>query len=363
MRIINYGNKYEIYENDLKTFDQLPAQTYRVEFNKMTGFYLKLTNDFKQLESKLYGSHQQKIKKVFNGYDSHDRALGVILSGDKGIGKSLFTQLLSEQGIKKGLPVIIIDESYPGLPAFLDTIQQECIMVFDEFEKIFENVDDYTAENDKTTQHHMLGLFDGMSQQKRMYVLTVNDVFQLSQFLLNRPGRFHYHIRFQYPSISEMEEYLKDKVDPKYHHEVEHVKAFGNKIKLNYDCLRAIAFELNMGYSFEDAISDLNIVNTDSTSYDLTLIFENEAGNHRQETVYNLDLQLFNKTSHVYVRENNQLSFDLSFDNKHIQTKENHLEVDGKFCNLNDHSEPSLPSKINKIIIKHKTQDKIRFKF
>ena len=36
--------------------------------------------------------------------------------------------------------------------------------------------------------------------------------------------------------------------------------SFSRKIDLNYDCLRAIAFELNTGISFKEAILDLNIV-------------------------------------------------------------------------------------------------------
>lgn len=28
MKVINYGSNYEIYANDLKTYDKLPAQTY-----------------------------------------------------------------------------------------------------------------------------------------------------------------------------------------------------------------------------------------------------------------------------------------------------------------------------------------------
>ena len=46
-----------------------------------------------------------------------------------------------------------------------------------------------------------------------------------------------------------------------YHSEINKVAAFSRKIKLNYDCLSAIALELNEGEAFEDAIKDLNIIN------------------------------------------------------------------------------------------------------
>ena len=50
--------------------------------------------------------------------------------------------------------------------------------------------------------------------------------------------------------------------------------SFSNKIDLNYDCLRAIAFELNQGETFESAIKDLNIINNTYETYDVSLHFK-----------------------------------------------------------------------------------------
>ena len=47
------------------------------------------------------------------------------------------------------------------------------------------------------------------------------------------------------------------------------------RVDLNYDCLRAIVFEINSGESFRSAIEDLNIVNLSQEHYDLTIFFEN----------------------------------------------------------------------------------------
>ena len=64
MRVIGYGSNFEIYGNDLQTYDKLPAGTYAVKFNPMSGFSLKKVDDFKQLEEKVYGNHAEKIDKV-----------------------------------------------------------------------------------------------------------------------------------------------------------------------------------------------------------------------------------------------------------------------------------------------------------
>ena len=42
---------------------------------------------------------------------------------------------------------------------------------------------------------------------------------------------------------------------------------FSRRVALNFDCLRAIAFELNLGQTFSEAISDLNIINIEREAY------------------------------------------------------------------------------------------------
>ena len=105
--------------------------------------------------------------------------------------------------------------------------------------------------------------------------MTCNELYKLNEYLINRPGRFHYHFRFEYPSANEIREYLTDKLQQEYQKEIDNVISFSNKISLNYDCLRAIATELNTGLTFCDAIKDLNIVNTEQQSYNLMLRFKN----------------------------------------------------------------------------------------
>ena len=39
----------------------------------------------------------------------------------------------------------------------------------------------------------MLSLFDGLDNGKKLFVITCNEVERLNAYLLNRPGRFHYH--------------------------------------------------------------------------------------------------------------------------------------------------------------------------
>jgi len=283
MKVINMANIYEIRDNTLKTFDELPAQTYVVRFSKMRGFYLELYTDIEIKEEKIYGVHLSKIDKVLRVFHNQNRNLGIILSGNKGIGKSLFAKILGVSSIEQGLPLIIVDEYIPGIASFIEKIEQEVVVLFDEFDKTFG--DQSGRDNEISPQASLLSLFDGISQGKKMFVITCNNIRKLNDYLINRPGRFHYHFRFEYPSPVEVREYLEDKLVKEYYPEINKVVSFSRKVDLNYDCLRSIVFELNMGEPFEKAILDLNIVNVEKDKFDVEMHFEGNVV-HKNKDIY-----------------------------------------------------------------------------
>lgn len=285
-KIINVKKEYDFYDDSMVVFDKLPAQVYIIRFAKMRGFYLEQYADIEIKEEKIYGVCEEKVAKVLNAFHRANRNLGVILSGDKGIGKSLCAKLLAENAVKRNIPVIIVDKFYPNIAQYIETIEQEVMVLFDEFDKTFANIK--TSENEAEPQAGLLSLFDGISQGKKLFVITCNKLNRLNDFLINRPGRFHYHFRFEYPSERETREYLQDKLSPEYWDEIEPVVAFSRKVNLNYDCLRAIAFELNAGDKFSDAIKDMNILNTEDYYYIVKLYFENGYVMTRKNTCLDL---------------------------------------------------------------------------
>lgn len=273
MKAIKIGTKVAIYNDTVMTYNELPARLYIVRFDKMTGFYLDEYADIQIQEDKIYGEHMKKVQKVLRAYEKFDRNLGVILSGCKGIGKSMFAKLLSVEAVERGIPIIIVDQYIPGIALYIEEIDQNVMVLFDEFDKTFGDVK--PSEGEVEPQAALLGLFDGMSQGKKLFVITCNDIRKLNDFIVNRPGRFHYHFRFEYPSADEIRTYLYDKLGKEHYHEIESIVAFSRKVDLNYDCLRAIAFELNSGESFHNAIEDLNIINLSQERYDFTIYFKN----------------------------------------------------------------------------------------
>lgn len=273
MNVVNTGAIYRIYDDHLQVTEKLPAGQYIVRCSEMTGFFLEeyVHNEVK--EEKIYGVHERKITKVLNSFDQFTRNLGVILSGDKGIGKSLFAKLLAKRAIEEcDLAVIVVDQYIPGVHSFIESIDQEVLVIFDEFEKTFADIG---RDGEKLKpMDTLLSLFDGISIGKKLFVVTCNSFNSLNDFMVNRPGRFHYHFRFDYPQVDEVREYLIDKLGAGLSDEINKVVQFSLRVNLNYDCLRAIAYELLQGESFEDAILDLNIMNVNEQFYSIEINWE-----------------------------------------------------------------------------------------
>ncbi|MGI8306970.1 AAA family ATPase [Saccharopolyspora hattusasensis] len=229
----------------------------------MTGYSLHQVEPLAPGEETVYGDHDERVKRIVRGYQAMDRSLGVILSGDKGMGKSLMIRMLAEQARDQlRLPTVLVQHSTPGLASFLDELG-ETVVVFDEFEKVF------SATDDNEPQNQFLSLFDGLSTTKRLYVLSVNELHRVNDYMLNRPGRFHYHMRFAYPDAETVAQYLRDQVPGAAQEEIAQVVDFSRKYDINFDHLRAIAFELRLGESFAEVIADLNIKRTSRCGEDI----------------------------------------------------------------------------------------------
>lgn len=277
MKVLESGSTYNIFPDDLIVKDTLDVGIYVVRLSKQ-GFYLERTSQFGNTEEKMYGNSQVKIDKIKRTYHVGTRSLGVLFSGAKGIGKTLCVANLTKQlRDESNLPTIIINTAFKGISDFIESIQQEVVVVFDEFEKVFIDTDDddEVDSDSREAQSALLGLLDGVSSQKRLYVLTVNSLSRVSEYLLGRTGRIHYHIKFDYPTTQAVNEYLKDNLKPKYYSQISQVLDFTSHIGVTYDTLRSIVFELNLGYPFEEALMDLNVDITGKERYDVEFILEN----------------------------------------------------------------------------------------
>lgn len=264
MNIVSSGGRYQIYGDELRTYDKLPAGSYEVEFNPMSGFSLSSRTDLEVKEEKIYGDRYKKVEKALRSFEATDRNFGIILSGKKGIGKSLFAKMIATESIKRGYPVIVVSRAISGIAGFISSIDQEAVVIFDEFDKTFSNGrSDDDDDEGSSIQDELLPLFDGIDSGKKMFVITCNELYKISTYFKNRPGRFHYHFNLGNPSVDEIREYLTDKLKPEFYSQIDGVIRLSAISDVNYDILRALVFELNQGYSLEECLEDMNITRED----------------------------------------------------------------------------------------------------
>lgn len=282
--VIESGGQYRIYTDAVKTYPQLPLGTYTVCFDPMMGHWLERIEDIEPSAEKMYGNGASRIERISAMYGVSQRSLGALLSGPGGMGKTMLMRALTHEiASRYQLPIIVVSSSSPGIASYIDSLG-ECVVMFDEFEKIFEPKNEDGTTRDEQVQ--FLSLFDGLSSTKRMYIVTVNDLFKVNSYMINRTGRFHYHLRFDFPTPEDITEYLTDAgVKPK---QIKQVVAFASKVPINYDHLRSIAFELvNVGGNFTDLINDLNIKKVEPVKYDIIIEMSN---GQRMLTARSIDL-------------------------------------------------------------------------
>lgn len=327
MNIVSTGNQYIVYGDDVQTYKRLPNRTFDICFNKMSGFYLCIHDDL-TVKDRIYGNIEEKVQKVLRTFKTLDRNMGVILSGPKGVGKSMFARELARSGNKAGLPLIICNEAYPNVETFIGSIDQECIVLFDEFEKTFKKEKD----TDYDPQEDLLPLFDGLDNGKKLFVITCNNPDNLNEYLLNRPGRFYYHFCLSAPSENEVRAYLKDNLHRDVASNIDEIVALTSVSNFTYDVLRALCFELNQGYSLKESLEDLNIERNRTLHIIFKVVFENGVIGSSLSPI-NVDLAN-DKSIEVYIfpdekKISHLVEVHLDYVNLRIQAKDIKADKDG----------------------------------
>lgn len=235
--ILQQGSSYTFHQGaDLSIPDKLPVGVYNAVYSQMKGFYLQTAPDLQMQAGKLYGNSQAITDRVLYTYEDRKCATGVLLSGIKGAGKSLLAKNIAINAMAKGWPVVLVSEPLNGLGfmEFMSMIPDPCVMLFDEFEKVYE----------KESQQGLLSLFDGTAANKKLSILTVNDKLAVNRHFVNRPGRIYYVFEFDRLSDDVVEEYLRENLK-----DISQLQLFMQTLQLipelSFDIMMAIVQECN----------------------------------------------------------------------------------------------------------------------
>lgn len=186
---------------------ELEAKLYSLEFSRDEGFHLLDIADKYTLPEKTYGDHKSAAERVIKTHYSKRGNTGILLTGLKGTGKSLFVKFIANALIELGVPVIQINKPFHGeeMFNFIENIGN-CALIFDEFGKNYTSYSNTNGPN----QAGLLSLLDGLGNSKRLHLFTENDVGLISEYLINRPGRVHYHFKYARLSDEIIKEYCAD---------------------------------------------------------------------------------------------------------------------------------------------------------
>lgn len=216
--------------------DHLPAGNYIVKKDEMTEQLF-----FDQVESftmpaKIYGDAIKNADRIMRTFQDREASTGILLSGEKGSGKTMLAKNLSVLAAKLGMPTIIITAPWKGeqFNALIQAVNQPAIVLFDEFEKVY----------DRDEQQEMLTLLDGVYPTKKLFILTCNDKWRIDQHLQNRPGRIYYAIDYKGLSLEFIREYCNDNLNAKQHIDTI-CKVSSMFAEFNFDMLKAVVEEMN----------------------------------------------------------------------------------------------------------------------
>ena len=224
----------------------------------MTGLFLSIEQSKYDIPP-MYGDVADRAKRILSTYKDRTQSTGVLLTGDKGSGKTMLTKVVANKAIDAGLPIIVVSKAFNGdaFNALINGIG-ECVLLFDEFAKVY-NKSEHNNSDEKT-QGSLLSFLDGLSStHKRLLLFTENNEYDINSFMLNRPGRIFYHFRYTKLDETIIKEVLTQQLTNQS--SIEQILMLSRTMQsFSFDVLNAIIEEANR-YPDESILELTNTLN------------------------------------------------------------------------------------------------------
>lgn len=230
------GRIFKQVENGIKVTDNLPRRIYNMNFDPdRHEIFLEDYADKFNFDFKIYGMESKLIEHIMKTFNNTTGNLGILFNGSKGTGKTITAKIIANM---TELPVIIVNNPYPGLDNFIANISCPCVLFFDEFEKTFDRRE---GEDIK-----LLSIMDGVfnSPYRRVFILTTNTL-HINENFIGRPSRIRYRKSFGNLQPEVVIEYLNDNLNDKS--KVKEIVEFIDTLEIStIDILKCIVEEVNI---------------------------------------------------------------------------------------------------------------------
>ncbi len=222
---------------------QVPVGVYKINWDPKQGFYLTQVSNKFVFPYKVYGQENDFIDRVIKTYKNTNSNLGILMNGVKGAGKTVTAQQICN---KLELPVLIVHQPYEGISSFLNEIQQDVIVFFDEYEKMYNNFDST-----------ILTVMDGVlnNEWRKTFMLTTNSV-HLNDNMLQRPGRLRYVKTFVDLTLDVITEIVDDKLKHKKFRK-ECIEFIARLDTITIDIVSSVIEEVNIHNEAPNAFKDI----------------------------------------------------------------------------------------------------------
>jgi ATPase family associated with various cellular activities (AAA) len=247
------GNTFRIATKEsMDLHESLPAGNYVVKIDSFENFFIEQIEGF-DVPTRMYGDTKKNTDRIINSFWNRDKSTGVMLVGEKGSGKTLLSKNICVELAKQSVPTIVINQPWHGdkFNTLIQSIQQPCVVMFDEFEKVYK----------PDEQEALLTLLDGIYSTKKLFMLTSNDKWRVDSHMRNRPGRIFYMIDFKGLDEAFIREYCYENLVKPELKTVDTVVNISSVFSaFNFDMLKALIEEMNRyGESPQDAMRILNV--------------------------------------------------------------------------------------------------------